>query len=374
MVHRFIGASIQPGSSYQGPYTNRLDIDFSGALDTSTLTPANVRLRYSPDPTFFDSNDAFVADADSTIAWNPMLHRATFQAATALKAGYYLIELNGSTGGIRNTAGLLLDGEFLTNYVAGNTNILSPSRQLSGNGLPGGDYRAAFSIASALDLTLSSANVAENSGTALATITRNDSATGAITVALTSSDVTAVSVPATITIPAGAVSATFVITSINDALADGDQLARITATSDGYISTSADIKVIDDETPTFTVTVSPNSFSENGGAAQLTVSRNTPTALPVVVTLASSNIGAVTLPNTVTIPAGATSATVLVSAVDDTLADGDETVTLTASRPGFTLGSAAVVVVDNETATLLMSLSLASIAEKWWPNGCHIDS
>ncbi len=197
-----IGASIQPGSSYQGPYTNRLDIDFSGALDTSTLTPANVRLRYSPDPTFFDSNDAFVADADSTIAWNPMLHRATFQAATALKAGYYLIELNGSSGGIRNTAGVLLDGEFLTNYVAGNTNILSPSRQLSGNGLPGGDYRAAFSVASALDLTLSSANVAENSGTTLVTVTRNDSATNAITVSLTSSDVTAITVPTTVTIPA----------------------------------------------------------------------------------------------------------------------------------------------------------------------------
>ncbi len=133
--------------------------------------------------------------------------------------------------------------------------------------------------------------------------------------------------------------------------------------SDGYVSTSVDIKVIDDETPTFAVTVFPSSIAENGGTAQVTVSRNTPTAQPLVVALTSSNVGAATLPSSLTIPAGAASATVLVSAVDDALADGDETVTLTASRAGFTSGSAPVLVVDNETATLLMTLSVASIAE-----------
>ena len=53
-----IGTSFVPGQTLS-TLTNNIDVVFSGAIQTSTLTPQNFKLRYSPNPAFFDGNDTF---------------------------------------------------------------------------------------------------------------------------------------------------------------------------------------------------------------------------------------------------------------------------------------------------------------------------
>lgn len=154
--------SMSEGTSYiHGPVVVRLNVEtntvhpvapshvtvsFSGELDPDTLTTANLRLRFSPDPTFFDGSDSLVLDQDGEIAWNPARFEATLEPELPLRNGYYLLELNGEPGGISGADGRLLDGEYLDVLIPGNTDPFLRRWGPSGDGIPGGDYRAFFMV------------------------------------------------------------------------------------------------------------------------------------------------------------------------------------------------------------------------------------
>ena len=99
---------------------------------------------------------------------------------------------------------------------------------------------------------------------------------------------------------------------------------------------------------TLTVDILQTSISEVGGTSQATVTRGTGTAGNLVVNLTSSDTTEATVLSPVTIPNGSNSITFTVTAVDDTLIDGAQTVTITASVTGYTSGSDTVQVLDNE--------------------------
>jgi len=69
----------------------------------------------------------------------------------------------------------------------------------------------------------------------------------------------------------------------------------------------------------------------------------------LTVSLASNDTTEVTVPSTVTISAGQTSATFDLTIVDDTEIDGTQTVTVTASVFGWTDGTDTIAVADNES-------------------------
>ena len=71
--------------------------------------------------------------------------------------------------------------------------------------------------------------------------------------------------------------------------------------------------------------------------------------------LTSSRTSEVTVPASVVIPAGQTNAVFDLTIIDDSLLDGDQVVTITASTPD-TNAHAAIIVHDNETATLSVTL------------------
>ena len=85
--------------------------------------------------------------------------------------------------------------------------------------------------------------------------------------------------------------------------------------------------------PPLTLVIDTESISESAGpaAATATVTRNTGTVGDLVVELTSSDTSEATVPTTITIPDGATSATFTLDAEDDSLVDGSQTVTLTAT-------------------------------------------
>ena len=99
-----------------------------------------------------------------------------------------------------------------------------------------------------------------------------------------------------------------------------------------------------------TVTL-PASAWENAGVLTNAgaVSLAGTAAVDEVISLASSNPSKLIVPATVTIPARTLSNTFNVTPVDDPLVEGHQLITVTASAPGFTNGSASMWVLDEET-------------------------
>ena len=218
-------------------------------------------------------------------------------------------------------------------------------------------------------LTVSVATtVVENATAAVTgTVTRPTGSVGALLVTLASSDTSEVTVPASVTIPAGQASATFNITAVNDAIADGTQTATITATSLGFTNGTDTIDVTDEDgPPALTVTLNPATIGEGGGAtaSTATVARNTVTTDALTVTLASSLTAAATVPATVTILAGQASVTFAIAAVEDTVNNGiSRPVTVTATATGLANGTATLTVNDNDLPLLALTIVAASIGE-----------
>jgi hypothetical protein len=204
-------------------------------------------------------------------------------------------------------------------------------------------------------LTLARATVAENfSGRVRATLARNTPTTDALTVALSSSDVSEARVPPSITIPVGAASASFLISPFDDLFADGARQVTISAQAAGIVApATAVLTVTDNEVPALSLSIKPERVAENGVATAVLM-RNTeitPATAALTATIAMSVPGQATTPLTVTIPARAASVSFTVRAVDDKLVDGPRVVTLTARAVGLATASADVVVQDNEAAS-----------------------
>lgn len=104
---------------------------------------------------------------------------------------------------------------------------------------------AAFTSTPYLTLSIAPASVSETAGSVTGTVTRSGSTSGALTVNLSSNDTSEATVPATVDIPNGQQSATFTITILNENLADGDQVAIISAIATGFSGGSAKVTVTD---------------------------------------------------------------------------------------------------------------------------------
>jgi 6-phosphogluconolactonase (cycloisomerase 2 family) len=212
-----------------------------------------------------------------------------------------------------------------------------------------------------LTVTIDATSMSENGASATGTVTRSNTDTGqALAVTLASSDTTEAVVPTSVTIPANEASATFTIAAVDDTLLDGTQTVTVTASAAGYVSGTKIVDVTDYET--LTVTIDVASMSENGGIATGTVTRsNTDTGQALNVSLASSDTTEAAVPASVTIPTSQASATFTIAAVDDTLLDGTQTVTVTASAAGYVSGTKTLSVTDYETLTV--TINVASMSE-----------
>ena len=178
----------------------------------------------------------------------------------------------------------------------------------------------------------------------------------ALTVTLATNDATEATVASAVTIPTGQTTVAFIISLVDDALLDGTQTVRITASAAGTLSGSDTFDVTDFET--LTVSLVTNSIVEGsgGGATTGTVTRsNTDISSALTVTLGSSDTTEATVPGTVTIAAGQSSATFSVAAVDDTLLDGTQPVTVSATAAGYLGITDTIDVLDFETLTVVLA-------------------
>ncbi len=148
----------------------------------------------------------------------------------------------------------------------------------------------------------------------------------------------------------------------------GSYTVRVTVT-DKVTTTASDV-----ETYTATVTAPPTlslaldvaTIAEDAGAdaVTLTITRSGPALTTAqTITLLSSDITEATVPATVVIPAGETSATVNVRAVDDFLLDGEITLMLTASATALGLAAVSTPLKVTDRESIVASFGVASIRE-----------
>jgi cyclophilin family peptidyl-prolyl cis-trans isomerase len=213
-----------------------------------------------------------------------------------------------------------------------------------------------------LTVTIDKSSIMET-GSATGTITLSQPApTGGLVVYLSSSSTADATVPASVTIAAGSTTATFTITGMQDGTVDGTQSVTITATAPDYASGTAGLNVFD-ATKGITVTVDKTGFFENGSAiGTITLSQAAP-AGGLVVTLRSSDITAVSIPTTVTVPGGATSTTFAIAGLDNTVYTGDKTaVTITAIASDYVSGTSPSLTVYDDEQNLAPTLSVADVS------------
>ncbi len=224
--------------------------------------------------------------------------------------------------------------------------------------------------------------VAENAGTATVILTRTGGTTGAVTVTVMVTGGTASNgtdfgpVPMTVTFADGQTSATLAIPITNNTMfgppSRSVELTLSAPTGGATLGTQATttLLIFDDDTIAPPVpTVGAVQFgaatytgAEGGGSIAVTLTRTggTTGALTVSVTAtggtATSGTDFTGVPATVTFAAGQTTATLVIPVLDDTTAEGTETVTLALSGPtgGATLGTqttTTLTITDNDVVT-----------------------
>ena len=105
----------------------------------------------------------------------------------------------------------------------------------------------------------------------------------------------------------------------------------------------------------------PASATEGDAPVTGTVTASPAPASNLVVTLSSSDTSEATVPATVTILAGQTAATFSLTIINDTLLDGTQNVTVTATAASYFPGSGTIAINDNETATLSVTAPASAI-------------
>jgi hypothetical protein len=205
-----------------------------------------------------------------------------------------------------------------------------------------------------LQFVLAQQTISETAGAHATTGTVSLSApiSSPVVVNLTSSDDTAATVPSQIIILPGQSSVTFSIVTVDDGLDLGDKMTTITAqvvaTTGQVLSTgqaSQLLTVTEHDGPALTITLPVAAIAQDGSTLA-TVSRNTATSDPLVVTLSSSDTTHATVPDSVTIPAGQSSATFLVTGVNDGLMDGEQYSQISATAVGLETGLATIGVTS----------------------------
>ena len=192
-------------------------------------------------------------------------------------------------------------------------------------------------------------------GTLTGTVAASPAPATDLTVALTSSDASAATVPAFVTIPAGQSNVVFDLTIADELKARGTQMVLIRATAPDYVAGSSNLEVSDSAAVTLHLSL-PGTAIEGQGTIEGAVYIRDVQTNTLLVNLAPSDTTALQVPDSIFIPVGQTAAVFTATVVDDNLIDGPQVAVVTAHVPGWIDASGSVVVQDNENVNLAVTV------------------
>ena len=181
----------------------------------------------------------------------------------------------------------------------------------------------------------------------------------------------------TLTFDTGDSSKTFTVATVEDTTPESDETFTVTLSSVSP-ATAATLPAdptatgtITNDDPMLSISVDDASIAETGGASTVTISTGSGPTFASAQTITLALTGTATKDSdygisseSLTLAAGATSTTALVTAMDDRYDDDAETIIITASNGGDTIGTATVTITDNDNApTVSFSVSNSSPSE-----------
>jgi hypothetical protein len=188
--------------------------------------------------------------------------------------------------------------------------------------------------------------------------------------AASGTDFTAIATPLTFVIPAGAGSATLAVTPVQDTTNEGSETVILTISANPAYTVgspnAATVTLADDDRSTVTIAAVDAEASESpGNTATFTLTRTAPTTGTLSVTIAASGtatsaVDYTSVGTTVSFAANEISKNITITPINDGTSEGDETVLITISGTGFTIGGTGfdeVVIHDNDFPP---TLSIAS--------------
>ncbi len=221
-----------------------------------------------------------------------------------------------------------------------------------------------LNIPAKLTLQIPSNRIAEDAAPPeiSALVMRNGDTTAALTVTLSSSDVSELTVPPTVVINAGESSASFKSTAHQDGIYDADATVNLTATAVAYQPATTTVTVENTDAPRLQLSVAGPVVVE-GATVGATVSHGAGTNNPVVVSFAGIGTRQLLLPEMAVIPAGQTSVVITVLALDDTYIEAARFASFEATAPGFFSASAGMSITDNDLPEFVLTLAASSVSE-----------
>ncbi len=182
-------------------------------------------------------------------------------------------------------------------------------------------------------------------GTLTSTVTASPPPATDLTVALTSADPSAVTVPASVTIPAGQSNAVFDLTIADELQGRETEAVQISATAPGFVTGTNIIEVSDSAAVTLHLSL-PGTVSQAEGTIQAAAYIRDVQTNTLLVNLSSSDTTVLQVPDSVSIPIGETTAVFAATVVDDSLTNNEpRTAVVTAQTPGWITATSSVVVL-----------------------------
>jgi len=254
-----------------------------------------------------------------------------------------------------NQAWIMIPLNALDDFLLDGTQIAGIQANANAPGFELGNDSVAVLDEETLTFTVNKTRVSEAAGPAAltGTLTRfNTDISLPFTVSVSSSDTSELTVPASVTIPANATSVTFVIDAIDDAIVDGDQTVLITVSAPAYGADKIRTVIVEDLEPSLRLTTSTPVVAENSSSFEVTVSRldQADLSATMIVNLSSSPV--LTIPATVTIPAGLDKVTFSVGVIDNAILDGTRSANIRATASLVTAGDLGITITDYETLTV----------------------
>jgi hypothetical protein len=199
----------------------------------------------------------------------------------------------------------------------------------------------------------------------------------ALTVYLTSGNQNRFPLPPTVTIAAGATYVDVPVTLAQNSIPEISESVSISAGAANHTSASAAILVNDDDVPGLELVIQTNTIAESAGyyATQATLRRVAGSnSIAFTANLSASISNTLILPQSISLAKGENEKTFYVGVLDNTLADGDRQVTITASvfvsscgcsAPPSSSGSvsATITVTDDDGPALVLSANPLTLAE-----------